>query len=196
MTNAYIITIAIVLLIILFIILLKVRLIISYDKGLLIYLKILWFERIVVPSNDKNDKKRTHKISRDDDWALLGLYSHRVDILDLIRDFWKRLYFEKISLFASLGGKDATEVALYHSLATQAVYYILAFLDNTCTLSAENTSIALVPDFLSNEKNVRGSVVISARFIPAMFLIYRIRRLVLVIKGENYDRSNKAKRDN
>lgn len=170
--------------------LLKVHLIISYDNGLLIYLKILCFERILVSSNDKNDKKRSRRLKRDDDWVLLGLYSHRVDILDLIRDFWKKLHFENIFLNIIIGGNDASQAALSHSLALQATYYLLCFLENTSNLHIDNINVSILPDFISSEKKVAGRVVIYARFLPAVFLIYRIRRLVLVIKGENYERSN------
>lgn len=191
MPNEYIfIGIAILAIILTTIFLLKVHLIISYDNGLLIYLKILCYERILVSSNDKNDKKRSRKLKRDDDWVLLGLYSHRVDILDLIRDFWKKLHFKNISLEISFGGNDASQAALLHSLALQAVYYTLGFLENTSNLHTDNINVCISPDFISKEKKVAGSVVVYARFLPAVFLIYRIRRLVLVIKGENYDRSN------
>ncbi len=161
----------------------RAKLFLQYKDG-----KISYYAKICGIKTQISLKKRKHKhakkgklLSSFKPKETLSTFSNLLleiyELRDALRKtslwFFKHVRFEINKLNLILSGKNATETALMYGGATQAVSYILEYLDNVARVDIpENSDFIVKADYLNNESTFEADVTINVGFFRYVFWRY------------------------
>lgn len=156
------------------ILLLRLKLVISCDENIKVYIKFLFFKINLYPKNNKKQKKKKSKSKspkpvptkekdehEKENTALSKLWSMRKILLTTIEKFLGKLHFKFIRLNVVVGCENAAATALLYGAASQAVAYIIEVLDNISNVDISKMSdISVQSDFISQKTTVNGKIIL------------------------------------
>lgn len=170
------------------ILLLRVKLIISYDDSLVVYLRILFFKIRLLPSKPKKTKKRkkskkskskkqdteskedANTEKKKEESPVSKLWALRKILLHTIEKFLGKLHFKLVKLRIVIASENAASTALLYGATTQGVSYLIEALDNISNVDIEKRSdISVRCDFTSQKSSFEGKVVL---YISVVHIIY------------------------
>ena len=166
--------------------LLRVKVIISYDDALVVYLKFLFIKKRLLPAIEKKAKKKRAKQkknakpstveekknddSKKDDSVVSKLWAIREILLHTIAKFLGKLHFKLIKLNIVVATDNATSTALLYGATTQGVAYLIEILDNISNVDiTKNSDISIRSDFVSQRSSFEGKIVL---YISVVHIIY------------------------
>lgn len=172
-------------LLILLILLLKVKIIISYEGALQVYLKFAFFKKRIFPPSSKKQKKKTKKKqtsnisapsekkaddNKKDNSVVSQIWAMREILLNTIAKFLGKLHFKLMKLNIVVAGSNAAATALLYGAATQGVAYLIEILDTISNVDVSKKSeISVKSDFISQKSFFEGKIVL---YISVVHIIY------------------------
>ena len=168
------------------ILMLRAKIIISYDEELIVYFKILFLKFRIVPAKPKKLKKRRrqHKksASRSDaasqstveaqknDSVVSKLWAMREILLHTISKFLGKLHFKFVKLNIVVSADNAASTALLYGATVQGVAYLIEILDTISNVDINKRSeISVKSDFISQKSSFEGKIVL---YISVFHLVY------------------------
>lgn len=188
-----IILVGVVLLIIL-LLLIKVKIVIQFKGNHVIaYRKILFFKSQIYPK-EKNGKDSealaslANQVFESDDPKQIARTINvlRRFITRFFTDILGKIHITSIKIDASVGGSNASNVALAHGLATQSASYFIGFLNNYSNFKPNRKShIDIRPDFLSSKSWIDIDCSFHLHIFTVLFL--RLETISTLFKIENFE---------
>lgn len=170
------------------ILLLRVKIIISYEEALQVYLRYAFFKMRLFPARAKKPKKQKKKRkkkqaskapapsekkadeSKKDDGVVSKLWAMREILLHTIAKFLGKLHFKLVKLNIVVAGPDATATALLYGATTQGVAYLIEVLDTISNVDiTKRSEISVRSDFISQKSFFEGKIVL---YISVVHIIY------------------------
>lgn len=181
----------------------KVELVISYTNELKVYAKFLFWRFKLYPEKKKKKQKKGKKpvkptfkppVKKEEKKktdVISKLYEYRTVVIEIIKEFSKKLHFRFVNINIKVATDDAAKTAIVYSLATQGVSYLLSFLDSFSNVDITNkSSINIYTDFLSDESELNGSVHLYSRVFHSIPILIKIVKLITQIKLKSEDTKN------
>ena len=104
---------------------------------------------------------------------LLEIYEVRDALFATSPHFFRRVKFEINKLKVILSGENATETALIYGGATQAISYVLEYLDNVARVDIpKNSDFVVQADFINRTSVFESSITIHVGFFRYLFWRY------------------------
>ena len=143
----------------------KINLVLVYDNRFSVYIKILFFKIWLFPEKQKKKPKKAKKEKPSGDSKAVAkekktepnkilkiLTAMKDTISDFISDFFGKVHFKLLKIYASIGCEDACKTALAYGSVTQSVGYIIELLNNVSNVDMSRSSdIDIRPDFISQK---------------------------------------------
>ena len=163
---------------------LRVKVIISYDRILRAYLRILFLKYDLIPYKEKKQSKKKKKKEKksslpreksasnekEDVSVAKKLYSIREVLIHTIEKFLGKLHFKIMKLSIVVSCENATLTAIAYGATTQGVSYLLATLDTISNVDvAKKSQISVRSDFISQKSSFEGKIVL---YISVIHIIY------------------------
>lgn len=176
-----------IILLICLILLLRVRLIINFDKDLKVYLRLLFFKFNLYPeiskfSFKKHKRKKKSKspaseesvnkgeMPKKEDSIIKKLWTIRSVLLHTIERFLGKVHFKFVRLHVVIGCENAASTALLYGAATQGVAYLIEILDNISNVDiSKNSDVTVTSDFVSQKSSLNGKIVL---YISVSHILY------------------------
>lgn len=165
--------------------LLRIKVIISYDKVLVVYLRILFVKIRLFPTRAKKIKKKKKKKKKQDtttratdsssdekkeDGVVSKLWAMKEILLRTIEKFLGKLHFKLVKLNIVVSSSNAASTALLYGATTQGVSYILEVLDTISNVDiSKRSDISVRSDFISQKSSFEGKIVL---YISVFHIIY------------------------
>ena len=191
-----------VLLLIVFLLFAKIKLVISYANEANVYIKFLFFKISLVPSVTKRDKKKKMKTEKKKSPSsshstspkaksklsaeqIIRIISIMKDsITGIIKDFFGKIHFKFIKIHAEIGCDDASKTALAYGAVSQSVAYFIEILDNCSNVDvSKSSSIDIHPNFISQKSSFELKCLLYLRTVSLISL--GIKALVAYFKYKN-----------
>lgn len=169
------------------ILLLRVKVIISYEERLQVYLRFAFFKVRLFPAKPKKPKKakkkgkKTKKApapntenkpeeQKKDEGAVSKLWAMREILLHTIAKFLNKLHFKFVKLNIVVAGDNAASTALLYGATTQGVAYLIEILDNISNVDiSKRSKISVRSDFISQKSFFEGKIVL---YISVVHILY------------------------
>ena len=170
--------------------LLKIKIVFDLKDKLLVYAKVLFFRKPIVPSPQKKDKKEKKgkpkkkkkaqnedtEQSKDSGESALKIVDHLNIITDVSKVFFGRFtkhsHVKLVRVNIKVASDDAAKTAILYGTVSAALSSLIALLDEVTNLDSPGRSnISVVPDYLSDKSEARIKLVYSIRVIGLIDLI-------------------------
>ena len=165
---------------------LRAKIIISYNEELRAYFKLSFIKFRLFPAKPKKIKKRKKKQKRKtkasasdnknvveakkDDGVVSKLWAMREILLHTISKFLGKLHFKFIKLNIVVSADNAASTALLYGATTQGVAYLIEILDTISNVDINKKSeISVRSDFISQKSSFEGKIVL---YISVFHIIY------------------------
>lgn len=166
--------------------LLRAKVIISYDEVLRVYFRLAFFKMRLFPAKPRKQKKKKSKKKKTqktpvstekksdeykkDDGVVSKLWAMREILLNTINKFLGKLHFKLIKLNIVVAGDNAASTALLYGATTQGVAYLIEILDTISNVDiSKRSEISVRSDFISQKSSFEGKIVL---YISVVHIIY------------------------
>lgn len=167
------------------ILLVRAKVIITYNEDLTVYLRVLFFKVRLVPPGEKKHKRKRKKQKNKGalestgtksenknkkDGVASKLWALREVLLYTIEKFLGKLHFKFVRLNIVVASSNAATTALLYGAATQGVSYLLEVLENISNVDiTKRSDISVRSDFLSEKSTLEGKIIL---YMSVAHLIY------------------------
>ena len=178
--------------------LLRLKLVISCDTNIRVYIRFLFFKFNLYPKKPhkvkkKNKKKKSkpsapapkkeNEESIKDNGALSKLWLMRKILLTTIEKFLGKLHFKFIRLNVIIGCENAAATALLYGAASQAVAYIIEVLDNISNVDiSKRSDISVQSDFISQKSTVNGKIILKISLCHIIYVLLHFVKSIIKSK--------------
>lgn len=157
-----------------------VNLVIVYDKGLLIYYKILFVKIRIFPFKENQNQSVINGIT-EAKTAIDRLKKYRELSRSVFGFYYRALRLKLLNLEASIGGKTPAITAINYSLAVQAVSYLFKYFERNLILQIPNkSSVDIHADFTKKSSFLKTHFVIYTYLGPlvAVSFLALLKKLI------------------
>lgn len=160
----------------------KIKMIFAYDSSFYVYVSILFFKIRIFPSKEKKKSKKSEKKKKKRNPAqvsapkpkeklrasqitkIISIMSHT--LIGLLKDFFGKIHFKFIKIYADIGCDDASKTALAYGSITQSVAYFIELLDNVSNVNvSSSSSIDIRSNFISQKSEFELNCLLYIRVI-------------------------------
>ena len=168
------------------ILVLRARVIITYNEELRVDFKFAFLKFPLIPAKPKKIKKKKRRkkkkkaappsqsqsseTQKKDDSVVSKLWAIREVLLHTIAKFLGKLHFKFVRLNIVVATDNAASTALLYGAATQGVVYLIEILDNISNVDiTKRSEISVKSDFISQKSSFEGKIVL---YISVFHIIY------------------------
>lgn len=163
------------------------KVIIKYDKVLLITFKILFFKYTFIPIKEEIDLSNIFSLSGiiselDDIKGIVEfIFSQNKHIRHAYKDFISHLKYELIFLDARISAENASKTAISFAIARSFIFYLTEYLSLNAALKITNESkINILPCYLNQPSYIKFKI--SSKISIASFILFWLKMGIKLLK--------------
>ncbi len=189
--TVFLIILAVAFLLVLFVLLIDVSLVFSYDDDVSVKVRVLFFsfdaltfferlaEREEAPIEKKpEEKKKSGRLRTPDEIAeIIGYFTRLVKAVLGETRRYVRLKICRISVVVA--SDDAARTAQLYGTVSSLVWGLVAILDNTLKTTWHEKKINVLPDFAKEESSVKLKLVLKLKVLHALLAVMHLLPLFM-----------------